>query len=1158
MTESNALGSPGSPEPLGNDQAQSLNASLDASITRVKLIGAFKGGDTAQLEQIISERPNVVQYPTLVHLAVQIASVKTIEWLLNKYATDPGDEDDNKIDVNTTDDEGNTPLHLAAMYGRQDVALYLLSLAQINDTITNNRGKQPVEVAKTPELAEVMQISRARYVETVSTKLKQLLNDEDLDGLDSLLSSPRASALLDINGQDPDTGSTVLHDFVRRRRTKMVQFILSHGGDPFRRDRKGVLPIELAKDETIKKMLKNASKEQPVLSSPASALSGAAAGGGGGAKGGPAQGAQPLSGPPRISGYLKKWTNFTGGYKLRWFVLENGVLSYYKRQDDTDRACRGSINMKNATLHLNSSEKTNFEISMKGSSSKFHLRANHPVETNRWIWALTNAIQYAKDQERSLRPAAMPATSQPQHRRAPSSSQGTGPGAASIGSQMTRVGTHSSIGSKSSIARRNSQLSTKTSQFEPAGTSENLAPNGGIRGDDDNSILVVDKPGSGLIENDMRDDYEAEDEEFDDETSSVITSDAPPYDNQQSVLQDTMKVQINALSDLVQSLSSSAKQGNLGPDSLDNGLSTFEQSITALRSQLAQYTKQVEARERYYENKLEQSESQQRLWAQNIRALELEHEKIQGELHQAVRKRKEAAKLLRAHTQTDEVAAARVERTSLLDVSDESDDEFFDVETGPAVGEQPTAGDKEKAPAVEINEETLAEEEKEQLGKFKESVEELTPKQREMYEAILAEESFKGYEDPPRSRLKLDKDDRPKISLWGVLKSLIGKDMTRMTLPVSFNECTNLLQRSAEDMEYTDILDEAAKCLDDPGLRMAHVAAFTASSYSSTINRIAKPFNPLLGETFEYSRPDKGYRLFAEQVSHHPPIGAMIAESARWAFYGESNVKSKFNGRSFDINPLGRWYVVLRPNKGADVEEELYSFRKVTSSVVGIITGSPVVDNYGDMEIINHTLGYKCLLKFKSRGWRGASAYELKGTVVDDKGEPKWIVGGRWNDKIFARPATSGEAEDGTASGAQSPPAIDDASKGVLEKKKLLLWQVHDRPPAPFNLTKFAITLNALPERLQPYLARTDTRLRPDQRAMEEGRYDEASDEKHRVEEKQRAARRAREEKNQTYSPAWFTKEKHPVTGDVYFRPHGDYWRQRRAGKLEELSADIF
>ena len=42
-------------------------------------------------------------------------------------------------------------------------------------------------------------------------------------------------------------------------------------------------------------------------------------------------------------------------------------------------------------------------------------------------------------------------------------------------------------------------------------------------------------------------------------------------------------------------------------------------------------------------------------------------------------------------------------------------------------------------------------------------------------------------------------------------------------------------------------------------------------------------------------------------------------------------------------------------------------------------------------------------------------------------------------------------------------------------------------------------------------LAPTDSRLRPDQRLMEEGKWDDANDEKLRLEEKQRAARRQRE-----------------------------------------------
>src|SRR5436190_24254674 len=122
------------------------------------------------------------------------------------------------------------------------------------------------------------------------------------------------------------------------------------------------------------------------------------------------------------------------------------------------------------------------------------------------------------------------------------------------------------------------------------------------------------------------------------------------------------------------------------------------------------------------------------------------------------------------------------------------------------------------------------------------------------------------------------------IPWQGILKSMIGKDMTKMTLPVSFNEPTSLLQRVAENMEYSDLLDIAADRADSVE-RMVYVAAFAASEYDSTIGRVAKPFNPLLGETFEYVRPDKGYRFFVEQVSHHPPIGAAHAETASWDYY---------------------------------------------------------------------------------------------------------------------------------------------------------------------------------------------------------------------------------------------------------------------------------
>jgi len=45
------------------------------------------------------------------------------------------------------------------------------------------------------------------------------------------------------------------------------------------------------------------------------------------------------------------------------------------------------------------------------------------------------------------------------------------------------------------------------------------------------------------------------------------------------------------------------------------------------------------------------------------------------------------------------------------------------------------------------------------------------------------------------------------------------------------------------------------------------VAAFAISSYASTVTRCAhKPFNPLLGETYECVREDRGWRFISEQV----------------------------------------------------------------------------------------------------------------------------------------------------------------------------------------------------------------------------------------------------------------------------------------------------
>lgn len=88
-------------------------------------------------------------------------------------------------------------------------------------------------------------------------------------------------------------------------------------------------------------------------------------------------------------------------------------------------------------------------------------------------------------------------------------------------------------------------------------------------------------------------------------------------------------------------------------------------------------------------------------------------------------------------------------------------------------------------------------------------------------------------------------------------------------LQVNFSEPLSMLQRLTEDFEYSECLDKAAQCEDDCE-QLAYVAAFTISSYSTTTQRTGKPFNPLLGETFECDRTDDfGWRALAEQVSQY-------------------------------------------------------------------------------------------------------------------------------------------------------------------------------------------------------------------------------------------------------------------------------------------------
>uniref|UniRef100_A0AAZ1X9C9 Oxysterol-binding protein n=1 Tax=Oreochromis aureus TaxID=47969 RepID=A0AAZ1X9C9_OREAU len=400
--------------------------------------------------------------------------------------------------------------------------------------------------------------------------------------------------------------------------------------------------------------------------------------------------------------------------------------------------------------------------------------------------------------------------------------------------------------------------------------------------------------------------------------------------------------------------------------------------------------------------------------------------------------------------------------------------------------------------------------------------------------------------------------DKPNYSLnlWSIMKNCIGKDLSKIPMPVNFNEPLSMLQRLTEDLEYSELLDRAARC-DSSLEQMCLVAAFSVSSYSTTVHRTAKPFNPLLGETYELDRLDEyGYRSICEQVSHHPPAAAHHVTSQRgWTLWQHITIDSKFRGKYISVVPLGNIHLQFHSSGNH------YVWSKVTSTVHNIIVGKLWIDQSGDIDIVNTTTKDTCRLKFSPYSYFSREVpRKVTGVVEDREGTAHYILSGTWDDKMESAKIVDSSQGCGGSEGKQK------TVYQTLPPK--LLWKKYPLPENAENMHFFsslALTLNEPEEGVAP----TDSRLRPDQRLMEAGLWDEANSQKQRLEERQRLERKRREaQANQAleeelcdilkmstyvlssgqdiegYQPLWFEKRTED-TGDNIYIYKGGYWEAK-------------
>ncbi|NWH86032.1 OSBL1 protein, partial [Aegithalos caudatus] len=396
---------------------------------------------------------------------------------------------------------------------------------------------------------------------------------------------------------------------------------------------------------------------------------------------------------------------------------------------------------------------------------------------------------------------------------------------------------------------------------------------------------------------------------------------------------------------------------------------------------------------------------------------------------------------------------------------------------------------------------------------------------------------------------------RNDFSIWSILRKCIGMELSKITMPVIFNEPLSFLQRLTEYMEHTYLIHKASS-LSSTTERMQCVAAFAVSAVASQWERTGKPFNPLLGETYELIRDDLGFRLLSEQVSHHPPISAFYAEGLNndFVFHGSIYPKLKFWGKSVEAEPKGTMTLELLEHN------EAYTWTNPTCCVHNIIVGKLWIEQYGNVEITNHKTGEKCVLNFKPCGLFGKELHKVEGYIQDKSKKKLCALYGKWTECLYSvDPATfdaykkndkknteekKSSKQVGNTEESDEMPLPDSESVYVIPGS-VLLWKITPRPPNSaqmYNFTSFAMALNELDKEMESVIPKTDCRLRPDIRAMENGEIDLASEEKKRLEEKQRTARKNRSKSEEDWKTRWFHQGPNPHTGTQDWLYSGNYW----------------
>jgi len=451
--------------------------------------------------------------------------------------------------------------------------------------------------------------------------------------------------------------------------------------------------------------------------------------------------------------------------------------------------------MKTAILKTGKgTEKTRFEVysaPVRGHTTgvqKWYMRANHPVEAARWTQAISKSMEwYRREADKNLggRRSMESDKSALRPTKIRTSFQ-------SGMSAMRELGTHSLRGEQASLVD----------------TTEDTPIVSDISKD---SIQALD---------------DEEDEEIanrhDSSTASEVTQSQPPHGSVFDLHGNSVAAQMDLTAQLLAGL----------PLPLDASLRTQElrvalkESFTTVQSMINEHIQMAKEREEWWRSQLQRERERQSIWEESLQTVVREGEALERELR--ARSRKRGSRFFNVGMQDAESAMVKQRPLSLAAMSSavpsaQASTYFTAVETPPvSLTPVPTA-DAPPSPVLltptqrrrsrlvpptpaGVNE-TEDMHDTDEEDEFFDAIESGNLPNLVVSELLTSPthsatslplvinlDSFLGYKHL-RTELPIEKDNRPSTSLWSVLKHSIGKDLTRISFPVFFNEPTSMLQR---------------------------------------------------------------------------------------------------------------------------------------------------------------------------------------------------------------------------------------------------------------------------------------------------------------------------------------------------------------------------